>query len=74
MTGDDLLFRYIRDGSDTVPTVALREAAAEIERLRRVLDVVRIWMKNHDRSEREQVLYDEVRRALEGTSPDRDTA
>jgi len=30
----DLLFRYIRDGSDTVPTVALREAVAEIERLR----------------------------------------
>jgi len=29
----DLLFRYIRDGSDTVPVVALREAVAEIERL-----------------------------------------
>jgi len=29
----DLLFRYIRDGSNTVPVVALREAVAEIERL-----------------------------------------
>ena len=35
----DLLFRYIRDGSDTVPVVALREAVAEIERLTaRIMD------------------------------------
>lgn len=39
---------------------------AEIERLRALLDITRIWMKNRDRSEREQVLYDEIRRALDG--------